>query len=420
VWWQSSEAARALVHFASARGRAELWDEFDAAMSFIRSHFVDSVYGGWYTTLDPVTLAPTNANKGTVWTVGYHEAMLYAEMVRLGAPVSAPFSGTPIAIPVTGSATIQAETFDNGGEGVAYHDIDAVNSGGAYRATGVDLQTTTDTGGGHNVGWTRAGEWLAYAVDVASSGTYNVDFRVASNGTGGTFHLEVDGTDVTGATSVPGTGGWQAWKTLTRSGVALPAGQHTLRLVMNSVGATGSVGNFNYVRIGSTPTGAAVTVTTNTAAHVRDGSYAATSFGNAAALEVKKNNSGYNREIDLKFDLAAVPSIASAKLRLYGRLLDAQIAAVNLGVYASATTNWSESVTWNTRPAAGSRLATATITGTAAKWYEIDVGSYLKTEKTAGRNVVTLVIRSDTLANTLCTFNSDEAATNRPQLIIQQ
>ncbi|MDO8686315.1 MAG: hypothetical protein Q7J78_06575 [Clostridiales bacterium] len=35
--------------------------------------------------------------------------------------------------------TIQAENFDNGGEGVAYHDSDATNSGGQYRSTGVDI-----------------------------------------------------------------------------------------------------------------------------------------------------------------------------------------------------------------------------------------------------------------------------------------
>ena len=49
-----------------------------------------------------------------------------------------PFNGTPVNLP----ATIQAENFDNGGEGVAYHDNDAANQGGAYRQTGVDVEAS--------------------------------------------------------------------------------------------------------------------------------------------------------------------------------------------------------------------------------------------------------------------------------------
>ena len=56
--------------------------------------------------------------------------------------------------------------------------------------------------------------------------TYAVDVRVASNGAGGTFHLEVDGANATGPITVPTTGGWQVWKTITKTGVALSAGPH--------------------------------------------------------------------------------------------------------------------------------------------------------------------------------------------------
>ena len=73
---------------------------------------------------------------------------------------------------------IEAENFDNGGEGVAYHDTTPGNSGGAYRNTDVDLEVSSD--GGYDVGWTAAGEWLNYTVSVASSGSYTVGLRVAS------------------------------------------------------------------------------------------------------------------------------------------------------------------------------------------------------------------------------------------------
>jgi CSLREA domain-containing protein len=264
-----------------------------------------------------------------------------------------PFKGITVgAAPVT----IQAEDFDNGGEGVAYHDVNAANLGGRYRNTGVDIQTTTDTGGGNNLGWTRPGEWLEYTLNVQTSGTYNVDFRVASNGSGGAFHLEVDGKNVTGPLAVPDTGGWQSWKTLTKPGVVLPARTHVLRLAMDSAGATGSVGNFNYLRFA--PAAAPVTVTTNTASYVRDGTYATTNFGTNPVLEVKKNNTGYTRETYLKFDLSSASSVGSGKLRLYGGLVDAQNPSMTLAVYGAANTSWGEStLTWNNRPATGPQLA---------------------------------------------------------------
>ena len=80
------------------------------------------------------------------------------------ATASPNYGGTAWLVP----GSIQAEDFDIGGEGVAYHDTDAVNSGGVYRSTGVDVQATGDSGGGYNVGWVKAGEWLTYTVNVAS------------------------------------------------------------------------------------------------------------------------------------------------------------------------------------------------------------------------------------------------------------
>ena len=165
----------------------------------------------------------------------------------------APFHGTPFDITASGTTTIQFEDYDNGGEGVAYHDIDAANLGGAYRTTeGVDIQATTDAGGGFNVGYTKAGEWLEYTINVETAGTYNLNFRLASTGSSGKFHAEVDGTNVTGSLTVPNTGGFQTWQTLTKSAVPLTAGQHVLRIAMDAISGSGSVGNFNYMTI--TPT----------------------------------------------------------------------------------------------------------------------------------------------------------------------
>ena len=162
------------------------------------------------------------------------------------AATSTPYGGTPAAVP----GTVQIENFDEGGSGVAYLDTTSGNSGGRYRATDVDIDSTTDTGSGYNVGSTRPGEWLEYSVSVASAGTYALEVRVASVGTGARFHVEIDGVDSTGAIGMPNTGGWQRWQTVTKAGVSLSAGAHVIRLVFDA-GTTenGGVGNYNWLRL---------------------------------------------------------------------------------------------------------------------------------------------------------------------------
>lgn len=159
-------------------------------------------------------------------------------------PASAPYSGVS---PIPGK--IEAENYDTGGEGISYHDTTSANEGGQYRLQeAVDLGAITDTGGGYSVGWTKAGEWLVYTVNVAETGTYSVQVRVASEGTGGTFHLEFNGVNKTGTIAVPNTGGWQTWQTLTVDNVSLSAGQQTLRLVMDSEGANGAIANISWLQ----------------------------------------------------------------------------------------------------------------------------------------------------------------------------
>lgn len=131
---------------------------------------------------------------------------------------------TPIAIP----GTIEAENYDLGGEGDAYHDTTTGNAGpAAHRTDDVDHEVCTE--GGYNIGWTVAGEWLKYTVNVASNGSYTITARVASEPAGGGFHIEVDDVDVTGPIAVGATGGWQSWQDRTAT-VTLAAGQQVIKL----------------------------------------------------------------------------------------------------------------------------------------------------------------------------------------------
>jgi hypothetical protein len=198
-----------------------------------------------------------------------------------GGTTSTPFTGTPVALP----GTIQAENFDNGGSGIAFFDTTAGNAGGKYRTTGidVDIEATTDSGGGYDVGWTKATEWLNYTVNVATAGTYTLEARVASSGAGGTFHIEANGVDKTGPMTIPNTGGWQSWTTISKE-ISLSAGAQVWRLVIDSAGAGGAVGNFNYLRLTTSGGGGGTTSTPFTGTPVAlPGTIQAEDFDNGGA-----------------------------------------------------------------------------------------------------------------------------------------
>lgn len=151
--------------------------------------------------------------------------------------------------PADATEPVQIEDFDRGADGAAYHDSDPANLGGAYRASGVDVGYTDDNGPAIGVGYTEPGEWLNYTVNVPSDGVYAMHVRVASDGQGGTFHLELDGQDITGQMQVPDTGSWSDWTTISSPLVRISAGNHVLRLVMDSAGSNGAIGNLNYFQL---------------------------------------------------------------------------------------------------------------------------------------------------------------------------
>ena len=159
-------------------------------------------------------------------------------------------------------------------------------------------------------------------------------------------------------------------------------------------------------------------------AYVRDGASAPTNFGTATSLQTSASaTAGNNRETYLKFDLTTVNGIASAKVRLFGALSDVTSTNVPAAIFSVATTTWVESgsgsITWNNKPASGTTaLASCTITDNIARWYEWDVTAYLKAEKAAGRNVVSLVIKNSTQSSAFASFNSKESTTNQPQLAL--
>ena len=161
---------------------------------------------------------------------------------------SLPYGDKPHVIP----GKIEAEDFDRGKPGVAYHDIDEKNHGANYRGpTQVDIEARPDASNGHGIGWTRPGEWLNYSVEIKESGQYQMIIPVASNKQGGIFHLQIGAKDISGPIKIPDTGGWQILKTLTVKNVDLPQGRHIIRVIMDQQGPSGSIGDidfFNFIK----------------------------------------------------------------------------------------------------------------------------------------------------------------------------
>ncbi len=104
------------------------------------------------------------------------------------------------------------------------------------------IETETCNEGGYNVGYIDAGDWMSYDLSVEQSGWYTVSFRVASENGGGVLQLEQNsGADVLAVVSVPSTGGWQNWTTVTAEvylnagtqgfGIGVPSGGFNLNWI---------------------------------------------------------------------------------------------------------------------------------------------------------------------------------------------
>jgi len=136
--------------------------------------------------------------------------------------------------------TVEAENYNIGCHTVAYYDSDAENQGDKYRTEEVDIEACDD--GGYNVGYIATDEWLNYTVNVETTGVYSLDFRIASSSDGSEAYIETDGENISGNVTLPATGGWQTWSTVTVENISLTKGEQVLKLYI-----TDGDFNLNYI-----------------------------------------------------------------------------------------------------------------------------------------------------------------------------
>ena len=109
----------------------------------------------------------------------------------------------------------------------------------SYTKTKID--TTVDGAqekfGDLYLGWTAAGEWVNYTVDVQSTGLYAVNAHMTSRTDAAEISLAVDGVDMTGRLRLPTTTHWHIWRTVPNlAQVKLEKGTHVLRLSVHKEG----------------------------------------------------------------------------------------------------------------------------------------------------------------------------------------
>lgn len=147
-----------------------------------------------------------------------------------------PFKNTMADLP----GIIQAENFDQGGEGFTFHDSDNNDQGDAtsYRTDneGFDLVKGNN---GTAIGYTASGEWAEYSVNVKEPGEYSFEATCSNGGgsNGGFTISTVKGTTVTkiATVTVTPTGGWDTYKVMKGNLTkVLAEGEQILRFTISS------------------------------------------------------------------------------------------------------------------------------------------------------------------------------------------
>jgi oligosaccharide reducing-end xylanase len=156
------------------------------------------------------------------------------------APSSVAISSSSTALSsssgvVIGSGLLEAERFTN--------------------QSGIQTETTTDTGGGLNIGYIENGDYVDYAINVPKAGNYKITLRVASATNGGAINFSVSNLQL-GSANVSSTGAWQSWTNISTQ-LHLSAGNQTLRLSFS--GASGYLLNLNWMQFAEVPTSSTAT-----------------------------------------------------------------------------------------------------------------------------------------------------------------
>ncbi|HWR35267.1 MAG TPA: IPT/TIG domain-containing protein [Clostridia bacterium] len=267
-------------------------------------------------------------------------------------------------------------------------------------------------------------------TNAAGTGTSSSDFSIASapptitsftpaSGPVGTA-VTITGTNFTNSSAVKfnGTTATFTVTNATTIQTTVPGGAQTGKISVTAPGGTAS--SANDFTVTTTPPGTQ-TFTLNPTAdtYVRGGTYSSTNFGASTLLNARTSTVPDNyRDAYLKYDLGTISSVTSAKIQFLSRL--GTTASVLTEVRSVADTSWAEAgMTYDTRPALGTVLGTVTVSGSTYVWYEVDVTSYVQSEKAAGRNTVSVALHDSVDSGTYRIIYAKEwSAANAAKLVV--
>jgi len=160
------------------------------------------------------------------------------------------YTGVAYNGPHTIPGIVQAEEFDEGGEGLAYHDKEPGHEGGGtiYLRPSEGVEIEQGPAGGYHVGWTNAGEWLNYTVNAPAPGEYSLIFSWAVPEDNKTISVDVDGMNL-GTYKIPNTGSFDNYSTFVVPGVPISKGDNVITVHLEK----GNFDKFEVVRYAGVP-----------------------------------------------------------------------------------------------------------------------------------------------------------------------
>jgi hypothetical protein len=158
---------------------------------------------------------------------------------------------SPFAAARSITSTISAVDYDLGGQGLAFSDHQGACGAvpvTTYRTDSVYIDNTTDSGSPYKIGCQEVGDYYNYTVSVTTAGMYKVTMRVANVETGASYHIAIDGKPVVSGITVPNTGAYTSFATVSSTAFSITAGQHIMTVGVDTVGSTGFAGDFHWIQ----------------------------------------------------------------------------------------------------------------------------------------------------------------------------
>lgn len=223
----STTAPSAPTNLVAVAGNTQVslsWTASSGATSYNVKRATTS--GGPYTTIASNITTTSYTNTGLTNGTTYYYVVTAVNSVGESAN-SNQQSATPALVTINAFNQIEAENFSS--------------------MSGLQSETCSDTGGGSDMGWADANDYLVYNNVDFGSGATTADVRIASAATfTGTAEFRLGSTTGTliGTVSFGNTGGWQTW--VTRSiNISGASGVKNLYIVFQ--GGTG-IGNVNWFK----------------------------------------------------------------------------------------------------------------------------------------------------------------------------